>query len=117
MYAVARATALALALSLAALGCSYPVGDYVFTDTATDAVTDAGHADATIDGGAPDTANDSGPIDGTVEVLTICTPPKSACGIDCVNLQNNESHCGSCDFSCATGEVCKGGKCRGGDGG
>jgi hypothetical protein len=40
-----------------------------------------------------------------------CTGGLSACGTACVNLQNDTSHCGTCDHPCGATEVCAGGGC------
>jgi hypothetical protein len=42
-----------------------------------------------------------------------CEPPLSACGGECVDLQTDASHCGSCDNACPT-DICTDGLCTGG---
>lgn len=46
----------------------------------------------------------------------ICANPcgggETSCGGDCVDLQSNENHCGSCDNDCSEDEECNGGTCE-----
>ncbi len=41
----------------------------------------------------------------------ICAPGTTACGVDCVDLNTNRDHCGTCDFRCSLGEDCTLGAC------
>jgi hypothetical protein len=38
-----------------------------------------------------------------------CTPPETACGDTCVNLQTDEANCGQCGRACGANEVCNNG--------
>jgi hypothetical protein len=40
-----------------------------------------------------------------------CSPNRSCCDNQCVDLQTNPDHCGSCPNKCATGETCCSGTC------
>ena len=40
-----------------------------------------------------------------------CTAGLDACGTECVNLQNDARHCGTCDHPCGTSEVCSASAC------
>jgi hypothetical protein len=35
-----------------------------------------------------------------------CKGGFTKCGNDCVNLDNNENHCGACNIACGPGETC-----------
>ncbi len=39
------------------------------------------------------------------------TNPPDACGLDCVDFQNDVAHCGDCITVCAGGAVCLAGAC------
>src|SRR4051812_45399524 len=47
---------------------------------------------------------------GTQAVM--CPEGYTACGTECINLQNDANHCGSCDHACAAGEECALGMCQ-----
>lgn len=42
-----------------------------------------------------------------------CPSHLAQCGIECVSLQSNSAHCGSCSKACTSGEVCSNGTCAG----
>jgi hypothetical protein len=42
-----------------------------------------------------------------------CRDGYSTCGRACYDLQNDPDHCGSCDNSCESGEICSEGSCTG----
>jgi sugar lactone lactonase YvrE len=44
----------------------------------------------------------------------LCEAPFTVCGVDCVNLNNDDDHCGSCDNSCAGTATCQSGACKSG---
>lgn len=68
--------------------------------TGDGAVGDAGSGDA-------DTTTDGDTPDGAL----VCPSGLSTCGTECVDLQTNENHCGSCPVACNPGEVCVSGGC------
>jgi MYXO-CTERM domain-containing protein len=39
-------------------------------------------------------------------------PATTSCGADCVELMNDDDHCGACDAACGTGERCVAGECE-----
>jgi hypothetical protein len=41
----------------------------------------------------------------------VCDPGLAACGEDCVDLQNDSAHCGSCFAPCVGGLPCQAGRC------
>jgi hypothetical protein len=41
----------------------------------------------------------------------ICEMPMSLCGMDCVDTQTSDDHCGMCDVACPMGTSCQAGDC------
>ncbi len=41
-----------------------------------------------------------------------CPEPQRACGLRCVNLQEDAAHCGACDKSCPAQQSCQSGQCK-----
>lgn len=71
--------------------------------------TDAGiptEASAAIDAEVPDHAET-----GPAEAGPTCGTEQTACGSTCVDLQTDESHCGTCERACTTGQECSSGAC------
>jgi len=52
------------------------------------------------------------PADGGYACVPLCTAPLVKCGNQCVDLNSDSKHCGSCNKVCPTG-LCQGGKCVG----
>lgn len=52
------------------------------------------------------------PSDGGYGCVPLCTAPLVQCGSQCVDLNSDPKHCGSCGNVCPTG-LCQGGKCVG----
>ena len=51
--------------------------------------------------------------DGRPRCGTVCCPTgRTCCGNQCVDLQTNETHCGSCDRACPSGKFCENGLCN-----
>ena len=70
---------------------------------------DGGGCNPIDDSGAPDV-----PVivnkDATPDVTVTCLPPSTMCGGNCVDLTNNTSNCGACNFDCGSGH-CLNGTC------
>jgi len=92
--AIVRATALGCVLVWAASGCM-----------------DADLGDG-VDGGAPVDASDA-EVDSRLRPDAACPEGLVDCADECVDLQTDRTHCGSCDWSCGSGEECHGGMCTG----
>jgi len=74
---------------------------------ALDATTGDGAVDDAVVGDGGTTTDGDTPDGGAV----VCPPGRTACGADCVDLQTDENHCGSCPVACNPGEVCVSGGC------
>ena len=105
--------------------CTTLANDGGTDGTPTDIVTDNG---AVTDAGTPadtSTVTDNGtvtdagtPTDaGTLTDAAMdnggCGAGEARCGIVCVSLATNPSHCGACGRGCASGQSCTGGVCVG----
>src|SRR6266566_3298616 len=42
---------------------------------------------------------------------TQCRSDETMCGSDCLNLDSDHDHCGSCTHACASSQVCSSGQC------
>ncbi|MCB9643756.1 MAG: SMP-30/gluconolactonase/LRE family protein [Myxococcales bacterium] len=42
----------------------------------------------------------------------VCKTGDTRCGLDCVDITKNGSHCGGCGKACAAGQSCEGGACK-----
>jgi hypothetical protein len=67
---------------------------------------------------APACGDDDTDVTDVTEVRDIvdegmsCPTGQTLCGGSCVNLQTNASHCGECDNTCPTTELCVAGECK-----
>ncbi|HLV67261.1 MAG TPA: M66 family metalloprotease, partial [Polyangiaceae bacterium] len=51
-----------------------------------------------------------------VQGACACPAGQAFCGVECVDVQSDAAHCGSCENACSTGQTCKGGSCACPDG-
>lgn len=49
---------------------------------------------------------------GRVRVLFQCGTGKDICGLSCVNLKTDSAHCGNCNATCRSGQICNNGVCQ-----
>jgi hypothetical protein len=49
--------------------------------------------------------------ENSVEGKCVCRVGKTRCGKRCVDLRNNENHCGACDTPCPEDQQCRDGQC------
>ncbi len=90
-------------LRAAALGCALLSATTACTDAILGGDVDAGSAvDAT-----------SSQADTALTPDAACPAGLTDCGDGCIDLQIDDAHCGSCDWSCAPEEECHGGICTG----
>jgi hypothetical protein len=58
-----------------------------------------------------DGASDTGVDRAEAETGNGCSEPRSACGVDCVDLSTDDRHCGRCENACGSAAVCSQGTC------
>lgn len=109
-------------IALAAAGCRMDNPDFDAAETGVVAVepatTEGPPGTSTADVSDGTTASTSAAGSGTGETGDASAPTDSPCPVEavlcgavCVDLLNNEAHCGKCELSCADDEYCDAGRC------
>ncbi|MFO7179972.1 MAG: hypothetical protein DIU78_014835 [Pseudomonadota bacterium] len=97
--------AFAVLASQAIAGCLENDADDLFGGS-------AGTVGSSADGGATGGSAAEGGTGGATESPDACAPGQERCAGECVTLENDPEHCGSCGNACDADEVCSAGECQ-----